>query len=153
MKYKVLSVRQPYASLLVSGVKDTENRSRRTNFRGTVLIHASAKMHEVVNYLREVPPTALVSFECKILQAAIDVEEEQSLGAIIGSVDIVDCVQNHPSEWAIKGLWHWVCANARRFDHPIRKVKGKLGIWEWEGEIINQNSICISHESTRIPKI
>jgi len=47
-KYKVLTVRQPYASLLVSGIKDVENRSRRTNYRGTVLIHAGAKWHEIM---------------------------------------------------------------------------------------------------------
>lgn len=136
MKYKVLSVRQPYASLLVSGVKDVENRSRRTNFRGTVLIHASAKMHDIMNQL----PTKIFLLgtspvEQHVMKMAKDVVKENLFGCIIGSVDIVDCVQNHPSEWAEKGQWHWVCANAKKFEHPIRYVKGKLGIWEWEGEI------------------
>ena len=135
MKYKVLSVRQPYASLLVNGTKDVENRSRRTNFRGTVLIHASAKLHEIMNgigskiYLVGANPT-----EQKIIET-YNIVKTDLCGCIIGSVDIVDCVQNHPSEWAEKGQWHWVCANARKFEHPIRNVKGKLGIWEWEGEI------------------
>lgn len=34
---------QPWASLIVHGIKDIENRSWRTNFRGRVLIHSSAK--------------------------------------------------------------------------------------------------------------
>lgn len=136
-KYKVLTVRQPYASLLVNGIKDVENRSRRTNYRGTVLIHASAKMHDVVEklsgYLQDGVP--LIGIEKDIMREADYAESYDRMSAILGSVDIVDCVQNHPSEWAEKGQWHWVCANARRFEHPIYDVKGKLGIWEWEGEI------------------
>lgn len=136
MKYKVLSVRQPYASLIVGGIKDVENRSRRINFRGTVLIHASAKMHDIMNQL----PTKIFLLgaspvEQQVMKMSKDVVKEDLFGCIIGSVDIVDCVQSHPSEWAEKGQWHWVCANAKKFEHPIRYVKGKLGIWEWEGEI------------------
>ena len=136
-KYKVLSVRQPYASLLVNGTKDVENRSRRTNFRGTVLIHASAQIHEVVEklsgYLQNGIP--LVGIEKDIMNYAAIIDGFSIISCIVGSVDIVDCIQNHPSEWAEKGQWHWVCANAKKFEHPIRNVKGKLGIWEWEGEI------------------
>jgi hypothetical protein len=132
-KYKVLSVRQPYASLLVSGVKDIENRSRRTSFRGTVLIHASAKEHDVVQLLRRQDHFSTVDIDTMVQMDEVD--EKSLFSCIIGSIDIVDCVHNHPSEWAQKGQWHWVCANARKFEHPIRGVKGKLGIWEWEGEI------------------
>lgn len=39
---KVLSVRQPWADLIVSGPKDVENRARRSNYRGPLLfIHPS----------------------------------------------------------------------------------------------------------------
>lgn len=137
MKYKVLSVRQPYANLLCKGVKDVENRSMRTKYRGLLLIHASAKMHEVVKILRNVPPWLYDSMEQRILTTAIDVEEDQLFGAIIGSVEIVDCVQDYKSQWSIPDQWHWVCKNARLFKNPIRNVKGSLGIWEWEGEIKN----------------
>lgn len=42
---KTLSVRQPWASLLVSGLKDIENRTWAPNFRGRIMIHAlSAKV-------------------------------------------------------------------------------------------------------------
>jgi hypothetical protein len=44
---RVLTVRQPHAYLLVhgspnAGIKDVENRSRPTSYRGTLLIQASA---------------------------------------------------------------------------------------------------------------
>mgnify|MGYP000843697978 FL=1 len=38
---KTLSVRQPWASLLVSGLKDIENRTWAPNFRGRIMIYAS----------------------------------------------------------------------------------------------------------------
>src|SRR6267378_3713180 len=38
---KIISIRQPWASLIVSGVKDVENRTWSTRYRGPVLIHAS----------------------------------------------------------------------------------------------------------------
>ena len=52
-------------------------------------------------------------------------------GAIIGSVVIADCVQNHPSVWAEKGCWHWVLKDPILFENPIENVKGKLGFWEY----------------------
>lgn len=134
-KYKVLSVRQPYASLLVSGIKDVENRSRRTNYRGTVLIHAGAKFHDVVKILRAVPPHLYNTMEQRILTSAIDVEEEDLFGCIIGSVDIVDCVKGYKSQWSIPSDYQWVCRNAKVFAQPVRNVKGRLGLWDWEGSI------------------
>lgn len=55
-------------------------------------------------------------------------------GAIIGSVVISDCVQNHPSVWAEKGCWNWVLKDAVLFDKPIEGVKGKLGFWNYNLE-------------------
>ncbi len=145
-KYKVLSVRQPYASLLVKGIKDVENRSRRTNYRGLVLIHASQKMHDIVTYMRGLGGVMFSGIPAYVLSESdlCDLQPEVNFSAIIGCVEIVDCVQNHPSEWAEKGQWHWVCKNAKAFVNPIRDVKGKLGIWDWEGEIEElEESVCL----------
>ncbi|MBV8357602.1 MAG: ASCH domain-containing protein [Deltaproteobacteria bacterium] len=40
---KTLSVRQPWTSLIVAGIKSTENRSWKTNHRGRLLIHAGRR--------------------------------------------------------------------------------------------------------------
>ena len=132
-KYKVLTVRQPYASLLVSGIKDVENRSRRTNYRGTVLIHAGAKVHDVVSFLKTRQEFTVE--EIAMMTQMNEVEENDLFGCIVGSVEIVDCVQDSTSEWAERGQWHWVCRNAKVFAQPVRNVKGRLGLWEWEGSI------------------
>jgi hypothetical protein len=41
MQNKVLSVQQPYATLICAGVKTVENRTWKTDYRGKLLIHAS----------------------------------------------------------------------------------------------------------------
>ena len=139
MKYKVLSVRQPYANLICKGIKDVENRSRRTNYRGLLLIHASASMHAVVPFLRKSPRYTYTanSVPSLILAEAglIETQPDLNFGAIVGCCTLTDCIQNHPSAWAEKGMWHWVCENQIWFKKPIVNVKGQLGIWEWEGDI------------------
>ena len=51
-------------------------------------------------------------------------------GVILGSVEIVDCVLNHPSIWAEVGTYNWVLANPIKFEMPI-PAKGQLGFWEF----------------------
>ena len=40
---KALSIKQPWAQLIIMGAKDVENRSRRTSFRGRFAVHVSLK--------------------------------------------------------------------------------------------------------------
>lgn len=41
MKYKILTLSQPYASLVALGAKRIETRSWRTSYRGPLAIHAA----------------------------------------------------------------------------------------------------------------
>lgn len=58
MKVKVLSVRNPLSYLICSGIKDVENRSWPTNYRGRVYIHSSGKdgIHPAAEAARETLP-------------------------------------------------------------------------------------------------
>jgi hypothetical protein len=38
---KALSIRQPWAWLIIAGIKDIENRRWATNHRGPILVHAA----------------------------------------------------------------------------------------------------------------
>jgi ASCH domain len=44
---KIISIRQPWAGLIVSGLKDVENRTWPTRYRGPILIHASQRPDEI----------------------------------------------------------------------------------------------------------
>jgi len=115
---KALSVKQPFAWLIVAGLKDIENRSWSTNYRGSVLIHATAKPDREM--MEDLEPF------CD--DAGIPVPEIVN-GAIIGQVDIVDCVNRSDSEW-FEGPFGWVLENPVEFTEPI-PAKGALGLWEW----------------------
>jgi len=134
---KVLSVKQPWAYLLVSGIKDIENRPRRTHFRGHILIHASAK--PVGNLKNDSTFSHVVNESQLNYLKSIDFKnwfmEDFAFGAIIGSVEIVDCVENHPSIWAAEGQYHYVIANPILFDTPMTGIKGQLGLWNYDIQI------------------
>lgn len=147
---KTITIKQPWASLIVEGIKDVENRTWKTNFRGRVLVHAGmAKTSGLIaKYLSH---EQHIEFRKKVGYSGLDFLEP--LGAIIGSVEIVDCVINHPSIWAektihktywengkhylekVKPIYNWVLANPIKFPEPI-PCKGKLSFWESECEIL-----------------
>lgn len=118
---RVLTVRQPHAYLLIygspnAGTKDVENRAKPTRHRGTLLIQASAKVDRTAyaEYIAEgikLPPV-----------------EELITGAIIGSVQVTDCVRNARSRWAEPGYWHWLAAHPRHAD-PVIPIKGQLSMY------------------------
>ena len=145
---KVLSIKQPWAYLIASGIKDIENRTWKCpeKYIGKrVLIHASAKPVSngkcISHFLNEEQyrHIAFTTHPNKQLDTCF---LKHYNSAIIGSVEIVACVVNHPSIWAEKTnlpeqlsnecVWNWVLANPILFDEPILDVKGKLGFWNYE---------------------
>ncbi|TDE53772.1 ASCH domain-containing protein [Flavobacterium sp. GT3P67] len=135
---KALSIKQPYASLIAHGIKDIENRTWQTHFRGRIFIHASAKK-VIVDFTTG--QTAMIYGTDLFPDTGHNFAHEKfPTSAIIGEVDIIDCVQDHPSIWAEKHndimgefihkpIWNWVLANAVLYEKPILKVKGKLSFW------------------------
>lgn len=123
---KTLTVKNPWAYLIAIGAKDIENRSWKTNFRGTILIHTSAKMDYPLFTAKQFEESLHEDVQNKITG------KDLPMSSIIGQVDIVDCVQDHPSIWAEEGMYHWVLENAILYPIPISNVKGKLSIWNYE---------------------
>jgi len=124
---KVLTIREPWASLIINGYKKYEFRSWKTNYRGKILIHAG------------------LNIEKDMLNRFKDYDIECVKGAIIGEAEIVDCIlvdekfneelrnidpivygrSNHVENYA------WKLENIRKYDSPIY-IKGKLGLWNYE---------------------
>lgn len=116
---KALSIRQPWAWLIVNGWKNIENRMWRTSYRGPVLIHASKGM------------TRYEYDSCKIFMAGfteVELPPMESLerGGIVGVATILDCVNNHANEWFC-GEWGFVLADARPL--PFFAFKGALSFF------------------------
>jgi hypothetical protein len=79
-----LSVRQPWAWLIVNGVKDIENRIRRTHHRGPLLIHAGLNLKSFAENVQLVKR-----------KHGISVPLEVEIGGIVGVVEVIDCVDSH----------------------------------------------------------
>lgn len=124
---KAISIKQPWASLIAHGIKDIENRTWKCpkQYIGQrVLIHASKKDAG----WKELPLNFSQRETAKQHDFTFD---HLPKGAIIGSVVIADCIQNHPSVWAEKDCWNWVLKDAVLFEKPIENVKGKLSFWNY----------------------
>lgn len=112
---RALSIRQPWADLVLDGLKTVETRTWRTNYRGLLGVHASQKPDL----------DALVRFD---RAAASD-----RLGALLGHVFLVDCrPMTRDDEMQActpyrDGLWAWVLAKPK--EHDPEPMRGGLGLW------------------------
>jgi hypothetical protein len=122
---KALTVKQPWAWLIMGGYKDVENRARPTNHRGPLAIHVSKRIAKDAFDLMPVPEIAPWGSALLALSPKLG-----EFGNVIGTVDLVDCVRDSPSPWALDDHWHWLLAQPRLLT-PV-PAKGRLGLWEWD---------------------
>lgn len=116
---KALSIRQPWAWLIIHGGKDIENRSWGTKFRGRFLVHAAKGMTRD-EY------TEAADF-AKTQGITIPPVEALLRGGIVGSVELVDSQDNSPSPWYM-GQKALVLREPRAL--PFIRVTGRLGFFD-----------------------
>jgi hypothetical protein len=130
---KALSIRQPWASLILKAGKDIENRCWPTKFRGRILIHAAKGMtrdeHEdaidfAVMACKAKPHPEARGATFRELGFARD---DLPRGGIIGSVEIVDCVKYSASPWFM-GEYGFLLRDPQPL--PFRPWKGQLGFFD-----------------------
>ena len=121
-----LSIRQPWAWLILHSGKDVENRTWRTNFRGRILIHAAKgitrREYEAAQRFND-----FVAGSPSQMPAMSDLPR----GGIVGEVEIVDCQQCSRSIWHDAGAWGFILRDPRPL--PFQPCKGRLGIFKLEG--------------------
>ncbi len=161
MKTRAYSLWQPWASVVfVPGLKPIETRHWKTGYRGPLAIHAAKnKTGDLVDFFNDkrLRPENAAS----LFKAGLNTFDDLPLGAIIGTVDLVDCVPTAPACDAViplaltnsarfakfchPGMWPTVeqwgdfspgrfghCfANIRKFDEPI-PYKGAQGFFNVE---------------------
>jgi hypothetical protein len=116
-----LSIRQPWAWLIVHAGKDIENRDWSTRVRGRVLVHASKGMTR-----DEFDSAAIFAFG-RTGAARLPPMAGLQRGGIIGSVEIVDCVQRSSSCWFV-GRFGFVLRDPMPL--PFTPWKGQLGFFD-----------------------
>lgn len=126
---KVITIRQPFATLIAEGLKEYEFRPWRTNYRGDILIHAG----------KGVDRKAMKQFEHLNL--------EYPSGCIIAKATLTDCIAiddsarkmlKEKNPLVYSGVIKYTDWNGYGFKlENIQKVKpiyvnGKLSLWDYD---------------------
>ncbi|NIJ40403.1 hypothetical protein FHS78_000673 [Parvibaculum indicum] len=129
---KALSIMQPWAWLIVAGIKPVENRDwRPTNAglrqRGAFVIHTGKKVDKIAmrRLWRGIHPVTEKPHD-------LPLPDDFPTGGFIGIADMTDVVEEHPSEW-FTGRYGLVIENPRPF--PFIAAKGALGFFDVPREI------------------
>jgi hypothetical protein len=120
---KVLSIQQPWAELICMGIKDVENRSWNTNFRGEFLIHASEKF--------DFDALEIIQEEYNLLDELV--RSDFRTGGIIGKANLVDCVKDYKSDWSMQNQFQFVLEDADFIDFIA--CKGALKFWNFNKDL------------------
>lgn len=137
---KAISLLQPWASLVIMGVKTIETRSWNTKYRGKILIHAS------------LGKTGSIFASSGWFKKYIPHFKELPFGAIIGSVNVVDVIliedlgmkddlinKLTKEEKAFgdytSGRYAWLLSDPKPLKVPV-KARGMLSIWEYPDQLI-----------------
>ncbi|MCU7645600.1 ASCH domain-containing protein [Pseudomonas piscis] len=119
---KALSIRQPWAWLIIHGGKDIENRSWHTKYRGRFLVHAAKGMTRA-EYNQ-------ASWIAGPLGVNLPRFEALQRGGIIGSVELVDSVDHSNSPWYMGQKGFLLCDP---MPLPFRPMKGQLQFFDVPG--------------------
>ncbi|MBX8557052.1 ASCH domain-containing protein [Pseudomonas cichorii] len=117
---KALTIRQPWAWLIVHAGKNVENRSWRSHYRGRFLVHAAKGMTR-----REYEEAKEWSSACGAIEIPAFGRLER--GGVIGSVELVDVLDHSDSPWFM-GPKAFVLQAPLPL--PFMPVKGRLGFFE-----------------------
>ncbi len=136
---KALSIRQPWADLIIQGEKTIELRSWKVNYHGSLAIHASQTIDKDACKLHGIDPDSVTS------------------GAIIGTVDLVRILDLDEknfksfseahlanSEVEFKNpLYGWLLENPTPLTTPI-PFPGRMGLFNIPDGLISQEADAIS---------
>lgn len=130
---KAITIKQPFASLIIEGYKEYEFRTWRTKFRGDILIHAGKGVDK------------------KAMEKYKHLVSDCPSGCMLGIVTITDCIKidDEAREMLKDIIVYDNVVNNKDWDgfgfkiESIRKVEntpanGKLSLWDFEGEIIEK---------------
>ncbi|MEG2573173.1 MAG: ASCH domain-containing protein, partial [Bacteroides sp.] len=141
---KTLSIQQPWATLICSGIKDVENRTwKAAAVPGKILIHAGGK--KIPQKIEEEVPIEWAScMENARKQGWMSEYNEMPTSAIIGYVEVIGFAKETESVWdGGKDYIKWQLKDAYLFDEPISDVKGKLSLFDYP---LDENNLPKAHQ-------
>jgi hypothetical protein len=148
--HRGLTIRQPWAFAIAEGFKTDENRSRRTNYRGALLIHAGRVHDNSVSVVRYSRDAAIRIDELGGRSNFWDAREHLpsrivpppptslALSAVIATARLVGCHEATDgccAPWGFPDQWHWELADVQPLQRAIPKT-GALGLWKPDAELL-----------------
>jgi hypothetical protein len=131
---KMLSLQQPWATLVVAGAKRYESRSWQTAYRGPLAIHAAVRFPPAARALCRAEP-----FRTLLREAGYPDWTGLPTGAILGTVRLLRCLRVEdvqdlsPADEALgdfrPGRWAWLLAEPSRLASPV-PCRGRLGLFD-----------------------
>jgi hypothetical protein len=141
---KAISLQQPWAGLLVLGIKEFETRSWNTKFRGEIAVHASAKIPKEGETLLQWLGENIPDFKPGESNHTICTMR----GVILGTVVVTDTFSTNDVDQPVEveeiqemfgdfspNRYFWLCEHPDLFENPI-PAKGALSIWNWDQESV-----------------
>lgn len=129
---KVLTIKQPWATLIAEGYKKYEFRTWNTKYRGDILIHAGLgvdkndlKRFEHLNL--EYPSGCIIA---KVTITDSIYVDDQFIKKVVPTNPLVYKGLINKDSWEGYGF---KLENVKKIN-PI-PIKGKLGLWNYEGDI------------------
>jgi len=135
MSLPCLVVKQPGASLVITGQKPLENRGKpwpkTIKLPATLLIMAGkGQWSEEEVESQEAGLLSVMSREDMAKMILGMRLGAMSQGAILGTVRVTGCITDSDSPWAIPGQHHYLLADPKPFDKPIPYPAGRLGVFQ-----------------------
>lgn len=133
---KVLSLLQPWATLVVIRAKQIETRSWSTDYRGELLIHASTgkvgallamepPFTKYIKKFKDLPFGAIIGRVT--LKDVLLIEEKKLEGNTLNQLTLEELAFGDFSV----GRYAWLLSDAVQIDKPI-PAKGSLRLWDFE---------------------
>ena len=121
---KALSLKQPWAGLVVEKLKTIETRKWKTSYRGDIIICASPTVDKkVMDYMKKEFPD--------LLQISTLHERGKALG-IVCLDDVVPMEEKHEPDalcGVYPGAYAWILSNIRKYRY-FHHAKGQLSLFE-----------------------
>lgn len=126
---KVITIKQPFASLIAEGIKEYEFRTWKTKYRGEILIHAGKGVNK------------------KAMEKFKKYNLEYPMGCIIAKASLTDCIKIDTEARGIlnekNSLVYSSVINNTEWDgygfklENVKKIKpislnGKLSLWDYD---------------------
>lgn len=123
---KVITLKQPWATLVAEGIKKYEFRSWKTKYRGKVLIHAGAGLDKKeMDKFKDLD----LEFPSKRIIAVVDIEDCLELNDDLNKKIIAENNIVYGNKY--RDGYAWKLANVKKLNIN-QIVNGQLGLWNYD---------------------